>query len=165
MKPDSNRLTESQREALQKWLLERVRNKPGDKKPPQRVFAKLTKVSQGQISKLMIGENTTFGTARDMIEAVGEDPSAVLGIPRAIGRYKGRGNIPMRGDVLEALSVGYDTDFLDFVQAMPPPAGSDRWTFHQWMRHVVAIKDLYDSGVLGGEKGPDSSIRRPGKHA
>lgn len=168
MKPPGDRLTEQQRAALQKWVVERVRPRGAgreDKRPPQRIFGRMTGVSQGQISKIVIGENTTLSTARMMIGNLGDDADRVLGgTPRAKGRYRGRDKIPMRGDVLEAVSSGYDEEFLEFVLTMSPPAGSDRWTFHQWMRHVVNVRDMYESGVLGPKNGPDSSIKRTGKH-
>lgn len=149
MRNETNRLTPDQLDRLRKWLDE-ILGPVGDPKQSQRLFATKTGVSQSLISSLRNGGNTTRGTALDMLQRGGGDVDAVLGDGAGIAdsKYRERDDMHARGFALDALSLVYEEDFCDTIQALTPPAGSDSWTTDAWVDHIVSMRKLWQSGHL-----------------
>ncbi len=150
MRNETNRLTPEQRDRLSKWLDELLRP-PGGPERSQHELATVIGVSQALISNLLRGGNTTRGTALTMLQGGGGDADAILGgdgASLAGTKYRERDAMPARGFALDALSLIYEEDFCDTVQAMTPPPGSDGWTTDAWADHIVALRKLWQSGHL-----------------
>lgn len=151
----ANRLTDEQFDRLLRWLEElRHPDGPGGRRVSQKTIGNRTGVAQSFVNNLLRKKtSTTVGTARTMLLTAGVDPRMVFGTDAAVGRYEGQDTMATRGQVLDALSAFYDEDFLSTVQTMTPPAGSERWTHHRWNRHVVELRELWESGHLRPKKG------------
>lgn len=149
MRNETNRLTPEQLERLRLWL-EELLGPVDDPKQSQHALAAKTGVSQGLISNLRRGGNTTRGTALTMLQRGGGNVDAVLGDGAVIAdsKYRERDTMHARGFALDALSLVYEEDFCDTIQAMTPPAGSDTWTTDAWVDHIVAMRKLWQSGHL-----------------
>lgn len=150
MRNETNRLTPEQREKLCKWLEEQLRPLGGPERS-QHELATAIGVSQALISNLLRGGNTTRGTALTMLEHGGADIDEILGAdgaPVAGTKYRERDAMPARGFALDALSLIYEEEFCDTVQAMTPPPGSDGWTVDAWTDHIVSLRKLWQSGHL-----------------
>ncbi len=152
----ANRLTPQQFERFLKWLNEiRLPDGPGGRKLSQKTIGERTGVAQTFVHNLLTRKvPTTVGTARLMLLNAGVDPRSVLGTDTALGRFEGGDTMTARGQVLDALSAFYDDDFLQTVQKLTPPEGSERWTHHRWNHYVVDLRDLWDSGELKPKRGP-----------
>lgn len=152
----ANRLTEEQFKRLLDWLSEvQFPEGSGGPRLSQKAIGAKTGVQQSFVHNLMTKKiNTTVGTARTMLLAAGVDPRHVLGTEGAVGRYEERDTMSTRGQVLDALSAFYDEEFLVTCQSMTPPPGSERWSHHRWNRHVVELRELWESGHLSARKLP-----------
>src|SRR5262249_44071738 len=111
MRASADKMSQEQHDRFRVWVKSHIRDEknPGDKRMSQREFVRRTNVSQGQISKANLDEWIPLSSGRQMIIEFGDDPNNVLdGTPRAKVRYKGRAHVPMRDDVLTALSACFD---------------------------------------------------------
>lgn len=149
MRNETNRLSPPQLARLRKWLEELI-SPPGEGAKSQHDIAGRLHVSQALISNLLRDGNTTRGTALQMLERGGGDPDAILGDGASVAetKYRERDAMPARGHALDALSLVYEEDFCDTIQAMTPPPGSDSWTTDIWIDHIVAMRKLWQSGHL-----------------